>query len=81
MGWIKQGQIFKPEGQYDWVVSHSMLPIPERRGDDLYRVYFSGRDDRNRSLVGYVEFDIREPSRILKTLRKARPGPRGTGDL
>ena len=70
MGWIKQGQIFKPDGQYGWVVSHSMLPIPERRGDDLYRVYFSGRDDRNRSLVGYVEFDIREPSRILKISEK-----------
>jgi predicted GH43/DUF377 family glycosyl hydrolase len=70
MGWIKQGRIFKPEGQYDWVVSHSMLPIPERRGDDLYRIYFSGRDNRNRSLVGYVEIDIREPSRILKLSEK-----------
>lgn len=66
MGWVKQGQIFVPQGQYDWVVSHAMLPIPERRGDDLYRIYFSGRDDRNRSLVGYVEIDIREPSKILK---------------
>lgn len=47
-----------------------MLPIPERRGDDLYRVYFSGRDDRNRSLVGYVEFDIREPSKILQISEK-----------
>jgi len=70
MGWIKQGRIFEPKGQYDWVVSHSMLPIPERRGDDLYRVYFSGRDARNRSLVGYVEIDIREPSRILKISEK-----------
>lgn len=66
MGWVKQGQIFVPQGQYDWVVSHAMLPIPERRGDDLYRIYFSGRDDLNRSLVGYVEIDIREPTRILK---------------
>ncbi|MFQ5787998.1 MAG: hypothetical protein ACE5H1_08450 [Thermodesulfobacteriota bacterium] len=70
MKWIKKGQIFKPEGQFDWVMTHSMLPIPERRGDDLYRVYFSGRDKFNRSLVGYVEFDINNPKKILKISEK-----------
>jgi len=70
MPWIKKGQIFKPEGQYYWVKSHAMLPIPEKMGDDLYRVYFSGRDNRNRSLVGYVEFDINNPQEILKMSEK-----------
>jgi predicted GH43/DUF377 family glycosyl hydrolase len=70
MVWIKKGLIFSPDGQYDWVISHSMLPIPERRGEDLYRVYFSGRDRFNRSLVGYVEIDLRNPKEILKISEK-----------
>ncbi len=70
MKWIKKGRIFEPKGQFDWVKTHSMLPIPEHRGNDLYRVYFSGRDELNRSLVGYVEFDINNPKKILKISEK-----------
>ena len=66
MKWIKKGLIFKPEGQYDWVISHAMLPIADRIGDDLYRIYFSGRDKLNRSLIGYVDVDINNPQYILK---------------
>lgn len=65
MKWVKKGLIFKPEGQFDWVITHAMVPIPERIGEDLYRIYFSGRDSLNRSLVGYVEIDINEPQKIL----------------
>ena len=65
MKWVKKGLIFKPEGQFDWVITHAMCPIPERIGEDLYRIYFSGRDKLNRSLVGYVEIDINEPQNIL----------------
>jgi predicted GH43/DUF377 family glycosyl hydrolase len=65
MQWIKKGLIFKPAGQFDWVKTHAMLPIPDTIGDDLYRVYFSGRDEQNRSLVGYVEIDMKDPSKIL----------------
>jgi hypothetical protein len=66
MKWVKKGSIFKPEGQYDWAVTHAMLPIADRIGEDLYRIYFSGRDKLNRSLIGYVEIDINEPQNILK---------------
>lgn len=66
MKWIKKGLIFSPEGQYEWVTTHSMLPVADRIGDDLYRVYFSGRDRLNRSLTGYVEVDMDSPQKILK---------------
>lgn len=66
MKWEKKGQVFKPEGQHDWVKTHAMLPIADHLGDDLYRIYFSGRDAHNRSLTGYVEVDITRPQEILK---------------
>ncbi|MDO9005995.1 MAG: hypothetical protein Q7V20_21330 [Aquabacterium sp.] len=66
MGWVKKGLIFKPDGQHDWVKTHAMLPVADHLGGDLYRIYFSGRDEQNRSLTGYVEIDITNPQDILK---------------
>ena len=78
MKWTKKGLIFSPEGQHDWVMSHAMLPIADRIDGDLYRIYFSGRDRENRSLTGYVEVDMRDPSRIL---RLSRDPVLGLGEL
>ncbi len=47
-----------------------MLPVAEWQHDDVYRVYFSGRDDENRSLVGYAEIDITDPRRVLRFSEK-----------
>lgn len=66
MKWNKKGLIFQPNGQYDWVVSHAMLPIADKIDDDIFRIYFSGRDKLNRSLIGYIEIDINDPTHILR---------------
>jgi hypothetical protein len=65
MKWVKKGLIFKPEGQKDWVTSHAMLPVADHIVDDIFRIYFSGRDEFNRSLTGFVEIDINAPQKIL----------------
>jgi hypothetical protein len=70
MKWIKRGLIFSPRGQHEWVTTHAMLPVADRIGDDLYRIYFSGRDRLNRSLIGYVEIDINDPQQILELAEK-----------
>ncbi len=64
--WLKMGRIIQPGGDHDWMVSHAMVPVADLRGDDICRVYFSGRDDRNRSLVGYAEIDLKDPSRVIR---------------
>ncbi len=63
--WIKKGLIFLPDKQFDWVITHAQLPVAERMGEDLYRIYFSGRDRQNRSSIGYIEIDINHPANIL----------------
>lgn len=70
MKWIKKGLIIRPSGNLDWMVTHAMLPLAERIGEDLYRIYFSGRDRLNRSLIGYVEVNINEPEKILYITEK-----------
>ena len=66
MKWVKIGLIFKPEGQYEWVMTHAMLPVADHISGDIYRIFFSGRDKLNRSLTGYIEVDIYNPHEILK---------------
>ena len=66
MSWIKKGLIFEPHGQFAWVKTHAMLPVADRIDDDIYRIYFSGRDDKNRSLIGSVDIDIKDPTTLLR---------------
>jgi hypothetical protein len=64
--WVKKGLIFAPSGQHEWVTTHAMLPTFDHLEGDLYRIYFSGRDPKNRSLTGYVVVDINHPEKILE---------------
>lgn len=65
MTWKKYGLIVDPGGQRDWMVTHAMLPTALHLKDDMYRIYFSGRDSKNQSRIGYVEVDINEPNKVL----------------
>ena len=65
MKWKKLGRIFKPSGQYSWVKSHAMLPTVDHVEGDIFRIYFSGRDDNNISRTGYIHIDINNPTEIL----------------
>ena len=65
MKWNKLGRIFSPEGQFYWVKTHAMLPTVDHVRDDIFRIYFSGRDDANISRTGFIEIDINSPHEIL----------------
>jgi hypothetical protein len=58
--WRKLGQIYVPGigGRHPKLRSHAANPLPVHIEGDLYRVFFSGRDVRNRSSVGAVDVDI-----------------------
>jgi hypothetical protein len=65
MSWIKKGLVFTPHAQSDWMITHAAVPFADWIGDDRFRVYFSGRDERNRAEVGYFEIDIKSPEQII----------------
>jgi len=64
MRWIKRGLIFEPPGSLDWMATHAAIPFADR-GEDQYRVYFSGRDEKGRAQIGYFEVDMANPKAIL----------------
>jgi len=82
MKWRKMGLIFEPKGQFDWMVTHAMLPFADTIDEDLYRIYFCGRNRQNMSQVGYIEININEPKEILYITEKPvlELGPLGSFD-
>lgn len=69
MRWVKKGLILEP-GRFDWMVTHAALPFAENLGGDLLRIYFYGRDNKNRSQVGYADVNLNRPKEILYITEK-----------
>jgi len=66
MKWLKKGIIIDPNKlNLDWIKTHAMVPVADYLSDNIFRVYFSGRDKKNRSLIAYVDIDIKNPSKMI----------------
>jgi len=81
MRWVKKGLIFQPPNNVSWMCTHAMHPFADKIGD-RHRVYFAGRDEMNRSQIGYFEINIRNPREIVRVSDRpvVRPGPLGSFD-
>lgn len=82
MKWRKLGNIFKPSGEFEWARSHAANPTPEHVEGDIFRIYFSARDARNRSSIAYVVVDLGADGRVLEIPSEPvlRPGDLGMFD-
>lgn len=82
MVWRKLGRIFAPSGELDWSRTHAALAVPEWIEGDIFRIYFSSRDEKNRSSIGSVVVDLSEGGKVLDIPAEPilRPGARGMFD-
>lgn len=82
MRWRKLGRVFQPDNHHPWMRSHAANPVAEHRGADVFRIYFSPRDERNRSSIGWVEIDLRRPLQVLRVAERpvVQPGEAGAFD-
>jgi hypothetical protein len=58
MKWRKLGCVYTPTPLHPLLQSHVTNPLPVWLTDDVYRVFYSGRDAQKRSSVGYIDLDI-----------------------
>jgi len=58
MNWVKQGLIFRPDKSLWWSQSHAMIPSPFKLNNNLYRIYYSGRNSQNQSHIGWFECEL-----------------------
>jgi len=79
--WKKLGQIFSPEKNHPWMMSHAANPVAEQVENDRYRIYFNCRDAQNRSHIGSLDLDIGS-RKILSIAGKPilAPGSAGSFD-
>lgn len=56
--WEKLGQLYRPSSCHPKLLSHAANPLPVHISDDVYRIFYCGRDNSNRSSVGAVDIDI-----------------------
>ena len=69
MKWKKLGNLYSISNLCEELVSHCANPLPIHIGDDVYKIYFSGRDENNRSSVGAVDIDVVK-RKVIKTYDK-----------
>ncbi|MDP8213178.1 MAG: hypothetical protein P9X22_07835 [Candidatus Zapsychrus exili] len=70
MKWRKLGRIIEPSKEIKWMQTHAMLPTVDYLEGDIYRVYFSGRDGENRSLIGYADIDISKEGFVVNIAKE-----------
>lgn len=82
MKWRKLGLVFSVDNVHPWMKSHCANTVAEHLYNDVFRVYFSSRDEKNISSIGYVDVDINPPFEILGISEEPvlSPGPAGTFD-
>ena len=83
MQWRKLGLIYKPDGHLDWAKTHASVPIADHIAEDIYRVYYTARDADNRSHVGWIEIDLKQPQSVLAESESPvlAPGKLGAFDM
>lgn len=81
MKWQRLGQIFKAEGQADWLISHTAMPMAHVR-EDCVRIYFGSRNADNQPHISWIDIDPETPGAILarSAAPVLRPGARGMFD-
>lgn len=68
MKWTKLGHIYKPSGDLSWSRSHAQVPVLDPwYSNEVWKVHFSTRDEKGRSLPSWVEID----KKSLTVIRQA----------
>jgi hypothetical protein len=82
MRWQKLGRVYVPRAAPPWLASHAAVPIAEPLENGLWRVYFAGRDEFQRSHTACVDLDLRDPDANDEAQPRLllAPGPPGTFD-
>ena len=81
--WVKKGLLIKPQESLWWMQTHAMLPTIQHLEDNRYKVFFSGRDKKNISHIGFCFLKILDDKLVVYDFCQEpsfSPGERGCFD-
>jgi hypothetical protein len=58
MIWKKLGQVYSAQAIDSYILTHAANPLAIHIKGDIFRIFFSGRDVKNRSSVAFVDIDL-----------------------
>tara|TARA_Y100001937_G_C7135366_1_gene339674 strand:- start:3619 stop:4503 length:885 start_codon:yes stop_codon:yes gene_type:complete len=58
--WKKLGMIYRVDNDHPCLLTHASNPLACHLNDDIYRIFYSGRDSENRSSISYVDYDVEQ---------------------
>jgi hypothetical protein len=64
MAWRRAGSVQAPVSNHPTLASHAALPVAALLGGDLIRIFYSGRDQANRSAIGSLVLRLGEIPRV-----------------
>ena len=80
--WEKKGLLFNVDGTKNWARSYASVPVADKLENNIYRIYYSPRNEQNHSSVGFFDIDINNPKKFLFESPEPllSPGKLGTFD-
>ena len=65
MQWEKRGLIFTNRKDREWSRSHATAPTPFLLNNEVLRLYYTARDEHQRSRISFIDVRADNPSEIL----------------
>ncbi len=65
MKWEKKGLLFRVDGTLPWAKTHAQVPLVDRINEDVLRIYYGTRDERNRTRTSFIEVEAADPGKII----------------
>ncbi len=63
--WKKIGLIYDNQDNGEFLKTHASNPLALHLKKDIYRIFYCARDDKNRSSLSYIDYDI-EKNKIME---------------
>jgi hypothetical protein len=65
MHWTKHGLVFGPNTELAWCKTHAQVPTVDKLSKNVWRVYYSCRDETNKSRISYFDIEACNPKNVL----------------
>ena len=64
--WKKLGLLLEPRNDIPWMISHTGSSYVLHKKDNLFNIYLTGRDAKNRSSIGSALFELSSQPKIIE---------------